>query len=91
MCVFFTDKDALVSVINKQSSKEPAVTTMLRKLLLGCLHYNINYAARHVPGSHNTLADKLSHSEIHEFRALAPWANSKPATDYNSVGHLILP
>ena len=41
VCVF-TDKEDLVTVINKQSSKEPAVMTLLRKLILTCLRYNIN-------------------------------------------------
>ena len=77
---FFTDNEALVSVINKQSSREPAVMMLLRKLILTCLRYNINFTARHVPGRDNTLADKLSRSQILEFRALAPWANSNPAT-----------
>ena len=76
----FTDNEALVSVINKQSSRETAVMMLLRKLILTCLRYNINFTARHVPGRDNTLADKLSRSQILQFRTLAPWANSKPAT-----------
>ena len=75
---FFTDNESLVSVLNKQSSKEPLVMGLLRKLILTCLRRNINFTARHVPGRSNTLADKLSRCQIEEFRRLAPWANLNP-------------
>ena len=75
---FFTDNESLVSVINKQTSKEPSVMVLLRRLILTCLRYNIHFIAQHVPGRYNTLADKLSRSQIVEFRALAPWVNQHP-------------
>ena len=75
---FFTDNESLVSVINKQTSKEPSVMVLLRRLILTCLRYNIHFTAQHVPGRDNTLADKLSRSQIVEFRALAPWVNQHP-------------
>ena len=75
---FFTDNESLISVINKQTSKEPSVMVPLRRLILICLRYNIHFTAQHVPGRDNTLADKLSRSQIVEFRALAPWVNQHP-------------
>ena len=67
-----------MSVINKQTSKEPSVMVLLRRLILTCLRYNIHFIAQHVPGRDNTLADKLSRSQIDDFRALAPWVNKHP-------------
>ena len=55
---FFTDNEALVTIINKQTSREPSVMVLMRKLVLSCLRYNIQFTARHVPGRDNTLADK---------------------------------
>ena len=76
---FFTDNEALVAIINKQTSRETCVMVLLRKLILSCLHRNINFTARHVPGRYNALADRLSRCQIEEFRAMAPWVNREPA------------
>lgn len=75
---FFTDNEALVPVINNQTSREPHIMALLRPLVLACLHYNINFAARHIPGRFNTLTDKLSRSQVDRFRELAPWADVNP-------------
>lgn len=75
---FYTDNEALVSIINKQTSRAPTIMALLRPLVLACLRFNINFTARHIPGRFNTLADKLSRSQVQEFRALAPWADAKP-------------
>ena len=77
---FFTDNEALVTIINKQTSREPSVMVLMRKLVLSCLRYNIQFTARHVPGRDNTLADKLSRCQVDEFLTLAPWVNLEPAT-----------
>ena len=77
---FFTDNEALVAIINKQTSRETCVMVLLRKLILSCLHRNINFTARHVPGRYNVLADRLSRCQIEEFRVMAPWVNRDPAT-----------
>ena len=76
--VFFTDNEALVPVINNQTSREPHIMALLRPLVLACLRFNINFAARHIPGRFNTLADMLSRSQVDKFRELAPWANLNP-------------
>ena len=77
---FYTDNEALVAIINKQTSKEPCVMARLRLLILSCLRRNINFTACHIPGRDNTLADRLSRCQIAEFLRLAPWANFEPAT-----------
>ena len=75
---FYTDNEGLVSIINRQTSREPYIMALLRRLVLLCLQFNINFVAEHIPGRVNTLADKLSRSQVDEFRALAPWANRWP-------------
>ena len=75
---FFTDNEALVPIINNQTSREPRIMALLRPLVLACLRFNINFAARHIPGRINTLADKLSRLQVDEFRQLAPWAKVNP-------------
>lgn len=75
---FFTDNEALVSVINKQTSREPQIMTLLRRMILTCLTFNINFMACHVPGRVNILADRLSRGQLEEYRMLAPWANAMP-------------
>ena len=75
---FFTDNEALVPIINKQTSREPHIMALLRPLVLACLRFNINFTAQHIPGRCNTLTDKLSRSQVDEFRRLAPWADVSP-------------
>lgn len=92
---FRTDNEALVPVINKQTSREPHIMALIRRLVFTCLSFNINFMARHVPGRINILADKLSRGQVDEFRTLAPGANIMPTeipvhclpegSDYNEV------
>ena len=75
---FITDNEALVHIINQQTSKDKKVMSLLRKLVLLCLTMNINFTAKHIAGKKNTLADKLSRSQINGFKTLAPWADKTP-------------
>lgn len=75
---FFTDNEALVPVINKQTSREPHLMALLRRMVLTCLRFNINFMACHVPGRVNVLADRLSRGQVADFRSLAPWAATMP-------------
>ena len=79
VCFFvFTRIMRLVPIINKQTSRDPTITALLRPLVLACLRCNINFIAQHIPGRFNTLADKLSRSQVQAFHTLAPWAEAKP-------------
>ena len=75
---FFTDHESLVPILNNQTSRDPNIMALLRPLVLTCLRFNINFTARHIPGRYNILADKLSRSQVEEFRILAPWAHARP-------------
>ena len=69
--LFFTDNEALVHVINKQSCKDKASILLMRALVLGCLRNNILFRAKHVRGVHNTLADSLSRLQVETFPTLS--------------------
>ena len=58
--LFFTDNNALVHVINKQSCGDKDLMFFVRKLVLACLRYNIVFRAKHIAGLNNILADALS-------------------------------
>ena len=51
------DNEALVYVLNKQSSKESQIMFMNRKLVLLALQYNILFKAEHIPRKKNYLSD----------------------------------
>ena len=76
--LFFTDNEALVSVINKQSRKDNEVMAMVRHLVLRCLQYNILFRCKHIAGKQNLMADLLSRLQVEEFRKLAPQAQKSP-------------
>ncbi|CAC5394003.1 unnamed protein product [Mytilus coruscus] len=78
-CIYFhTDNIALVSVINKQTSKDPLIMFLIRRLVLHCLRNNVNFQAKHIYGSKNVLADALSRQQVQKFHRLAPWADTVP-------------
>ena len=70
--MFFTDNEALVHVINKQSCKDKDVMFFVRKLVLVCLSHNILFRAKHIPGIRNDLADAISRLQVPTFKRLAP-------------------
>ncbi|CAC5404405.1 unnamed protein product [Mytilus coruscus] len=69
---FHTDNIALVSVINKQTSKDALNMFLIRRLVLHCLRNNVNFKAKHIYGSKNVLADALSRQQVQKFHRLAP-------------------
>ena len=70
--LFFTDNEALVHVINKQSCRDKNLMFLVHRLVLVCLERNICFKAKHIPGVHNVLADALSRLKLQTFKQLAP-------------------
>jgi len=68
--ILFTDNEAVVSVINSQTSKDENLMILVRRLVLICLKFNIVFQAKHVPGAKNTLADLLSRQKLDQFKQL---------------------
>lgn len=76
--IFHCDNQAVVHIINKQSSRSGPSMQLLRLLVLTCLENNLLFKAKHIPGHKNGIADALSRGQLHRFRALAPVADSCP-------------
>lgn len=79
--LFFTDNEALVHVINKQSCKDTQLMIFVRKLVLICLKHNILFKAKHVPGTKNCLADSLSRLQLMKFLQSAPTSMAQSPTE----------
>jgi hypothetical protein len=71
------DNEAVVCIINKQTSKCPLIMKLLRFFVLQCLKNNLAFSARHVPGKENNVADALSRFQMERFRQAAPNAKEK--------------
>ena len=70
--LFFTDNEALVHVINRQSCRDKKLMFLVRRLVLVCLEKNICFKTKHIPGVLNILADALSRLKLQTFQQLAP-------------------
>ena len=72
------DNEAVVTIVNKQSSKCKEIMKLVRFLVLQCLKNNIKLSARHVPGKKNDVADSLSRFQMTRFWEVAPTAEREP-------------
>ena len=75
---FWSDNQAVVNVLAKQSSRSSRVSALLRAFVLHCLRSNIMFSARFIPGISNEIADALSRFQMERFRSLAPEAQEHP-------------
>lgn len=74
----FIDNSALVSIVNRQSSKSKRVMMLIRRMVLLLLKYNIMFKAQHIIGKENNIADSLSRKQFQRFIQLAPEADKYP-------------
>ena len=79
-----SDNEAVVAILNTQTSKCQQVMSLLRFLVLQCLKYNVLFRARHIPGEFNNIADALSRFQASRFREAAPHADAlaTPVPDF---------
>ena len=73
--IFWCDNEAVVAIINRQTSHCAKIMKLVRFLVLRCLEFDIHFKARHVPGVDNSIADALSRFQMDRFRRLAPGAD----------------
>lgn len=71
--LFFSDNDAVVNIINKQTCKDKQLMVLVRRLVLSALKHNILFRAKHIPGKHNVIADGLSRFQFQTVFKKAPW------------------
>ena len=76
--VFYCDNQAIVAVINKQTSKDNIIMSLIRSLVVACLKYNIMFVAKHIPGKHNVIADLLSRSQFTAAQKINPALDKTP-------------
>lgn len=88
--IFFTDNEALIHVINKQSCWDNNLTLLVRRLVLVCLEINICFKAKHIAGVHNILADAHSRLKLQTFKQQAPaYTNPHPTGIPRHLRHLL--
>ena len=75
---FWCDNQAVVHVVNNQTSRSERVMALVRAFTLRPLKFNILIQARHVPGIDNRIADALSRQQMQRFRELDPRASADP-------------
>ncbi|XP_053402664.1 uncharacterized protein LOC128557986 [Mercenaria mercenaria] len=72
------DNEALVGVINKQTSKSKRLMQLVRQFVLLAMEYGIVFKALHISTHLNSIADSISRKQWDRFRNLAPDANQEP-------------
>lgn len=78
-CVLFhCDNEAVVTILNKQSSKDPTIMKLVRRFVFLCLKYNIMCRLKHIPGVKNIIPDLLSRLQPEEARRIAPRLTTTP-------------
>lgn len=86
--VLHSDNSAVVHVINKNSSKDPHLMKLMRRLMLASLKYNIHFFAEHIPGLYNVAPDLLSRLQIQRFRELFPAMKAEKTSVPQALLHI---
>ena len=76
--MFFTDNSAVVDILNSQTSTDKTIMVLVRQFVVLSIKYNILFKLKHIPGHTNTLADALSHCQIHQARIIRPSLQQSP-------------
>ena len=76
---FHVDNQAVVSILNEQTSTSPRIMCLLRPLILKSLHNNMQIRSVHVFGRNNKTCDAISRFQWSTFRQLAPTADPYPS------------
>lgn len=74
----YCDNEAVVSILETGTCKDPHVMTLLRSLFFVTAKYNILISALHIPGKHNIIADALSRNNMRVFFDAHPQALKSP-------------
>ena len=66
--ILHTDNQALVQIINTNTSKSRRVMSLIHPLVLMCLRHNIQVKSSHIPGHFNEISDSISRFQWARFR-----------------------
>ncbi len=75
--IFHCDNEAVVFIINRQTSKDCILMPLVRNLVLCCMNFNILIQASHIPGLYNVTSDKLSRFQFKAARRATPILDSQ--------------
>ena len=75
---FNVDNEALVAVLNRQTSKSRRLMQLVRPFVLLSMRYGIVFRAVHIGSKSNAIADSISRQQWARFRRLAPEAVRGP-------------
>ena len=78
--LFYCDNSAVVSIINKQSSTDNTIMSIMRPLVLILMKDNIFLRAKHLPGIDNILADKISRFQVDAQLLQCNWNQGRQTT-----------
>ena len=70
--IFHCNNKRVVDVINSKHYKSPKIMALVHTLTFLTFEYNFYFKAYHIPGTHNSIADRISRFQMEEFRTLAP-------------------
>lgn len=91
---FHIDNQALVAVMNKQTSRSELVMVLVRALVLKSMLHNILFRAEYISTKSNIIADAISRKQWARFRQAAPNARTNPQpipqSFYNIISSLNL-
>ena len=64
--LLLVDNNTDVAIINRQATKSPLLSQILKRLFKLSLDFNFSISAKHFPGSLNVIADFLSRPSLHK-------------------------
>ena len=72
------DNMSVVEIINKLSSKDQHVMSLMRRFVIETMKYNILFKCKHAPGKANIVADYLSRFQVAQARESQPLLHATP-------------
>ncbi len=76
--LFNVDNISVMYIINSQSSPDVKIMSLVSKLVVIAMLFDITISAAHIAGKHNVIPDHISRFQIHKARKFAPWLDAVP-------------
>ena len=76
--MFHVDNEAVIHILNSRMSPDPNIMHLLISLLKAAASFSFTFAAIHVPGRNNGIADTLSCFNFQAFHSQVPQAKKFP-------------
>ena len=76
--VFHVDNQSVVNMLNSQTSPDPILLAMLRKIIVISMLHNIVFISQYIPGKMNIVSDHLSRLQVDKARQTQPGLEKEP-------------